>query len=195
MEKKTRGKIKIDIEKTPIENITSILAQTYPTELAVAKLGENFTKNGKINFNGISIYATDSNKQETGDKNFARIAFETRANHVLRHRNRRCISIYIRNQKVSISDVIWAVTTCTETKQANNEIKAKKEEEQAAERAAEAAREKELSDLHEMSHLSENVGISGNWWEKEKFDIGIKKLTKEQVIAIGKAIYNAGIIL
>jgi hypothetical protein len=173
-----------------LENVAEVLKMTYPIELTLSKLASDSRRN-VINLNGVEIYPADSNKCNTDHMMaFHRIGFQTK--YRLGRRRDKIRSIPINKGKISISDVIWGVETLREAKSENDKVEAERLERERIQKAEQAAEEKKMSDLREEAHLSDSMELGTHWDSDDLYRISFGRLTREQVIKIGKAIYNAG---
>ena len=111
MERKNRGTYNINFEKTPIQNLISLLKLTFPLETTIAKMREeDFAKYNEINLLGISIrpsgkYRWDRHLKDTRDLKKFVFYTKTPSNVNYRRSITRSVPIQRRTNKVSLSKV------------------------------------------------------------------------------------------
>ena len=207
MEKKNRGTYKVNPNISPKENVVALLKLTFPIETTIAKMDNSLeAKNdnepyyrrglGTFTLNNVTAYPSARNRWTdcTEIKDFQRVVFSTRTSRKETYNRRIMRSVPVVKGKISLTKVTRLLTDFA--KHYDEYVK-----EQEAERIEQEKREvlrkkneKKLTDLQDIIKLPKTVRLGYSEYrdeENKKFDLDIRELKEEQVVAIAQAIKEA----
>lgn len=208
MEQKNRGTYKVNPNKTPKENVVSLLAMIAPIDITLAKMTGTLepTKNDNVPYwrvradtlrlNEVNVFPTSRNRwSECSEiKDFQRVAFQTKTSRKHTYNRSMLRSVPVVKGKISLTKVTRLLTQFAEY---NKEWEKEQEQERIEQEKKEAIRkanEKKLVDLKNAVNLPRcvDLGYSGYRDEPNRtFDIDIRGLKEAQVVAIAIAIKGA----
>jgi hypothetical protein len=209
MEQKNRGTYKVNPNKTPKENVVSLLAMIAPMDTTLAKMtgtlepteNDNMPYWGRradtLRLNEVNVFPASRNRwSECSEiKDFQRVAFQTKTSRKHTYNRSMLRSVPVVKGKISLTKVTRLLTQFAEY---NKEWETEQEAERIELAKREAIRrdnEKRLVGLKHAIKLPPFVHLrySGYHHDKpdQKFDIDIQELKEEQVIAIAIAIKEA----
>jgi hypothetical protein len=208
MEQKNRGTYKVNPNKTPKENVVSLLAMIAPMDTTLAKMTGTLEvkeddnvpywrrRADTLRLNEVNVFPTSRSRwSECSEiKDFHRVAFQTKTSRKHTYSKNMLRSVPVVKGKISLTKVTRLLTQFAEY---NKEYEKEQEAERIEQERRDALRkvnEKRIVDLRNMLKLPRCVGLNYTGYreeEKKKFDISISDLKEEQVVAIATAIKEA----
>lgn len=208
MEQKNRGTYKVNLNKTPKENVVSLLAMIAPMDTTLAKMtgtleakeDDNVHYWGRradtLRLNEVNVFPTSRNRWSecTEIKDFQRVAFQTKTSRKHTYNRSMFRSVPVVKGKISLTKVTRLLTQFAEY---NKEYEKEQEAERIEQEKREILRkknEKRLVNLRNAIKLPSCVSLGYSGYREEenkKFDLEIQGLKEEQVVAIGVAIKEA----
>ena len=170
---------KIDLTKTPQENITEVLKLTVPIQLTVNKMSGS----SLLRIDGVTITAMRDKYNTTGDSNdFIRIQFHMQMpGHYYGRGSTKNWSVMVRDGKISLS---WVSKVLREL---GDLFKEGKENEDKANEKLRIENEK-IKDMRQRSGLSKEFSLSYSIGSNEfSVYINMRKLTENQVMEMSSA--------
>ncbi len=196
MEKKNRGTFKVDYNKTPNENLISLIKLTFPLEITMAKMKAEdkfINSSGEIEINGVTIRTTQHYKWERQPKETRDIHAFTFNTRYLHNGYRSSITRSVPVQtdgKVSLTKITKILSTFSELNKEWQASEAIRKQKEAEEQKIREANERKLNKLVKEVKLPSNASLQHSSWEAtcDTYDIHIDEVNEEQARTIAEVI-------
>jgi hypothetical protein len=208
MEQKNRGTYKVNPNKTPKENVVALLAMVAPMDTTLAKMTGTLEVKDEtapywrrradtLRLNEVNAFPSSRNRWSecTEIKDFQRVVFNTKTARSVNYRRDIMRSVPVVKGKISLTKVTRLLTEFAKLNQDFVNEQEREKIEQAKREAIRKENEKKLTDLRNSVKLPKfvDLGYAGHRYDEVnmRYDIDIRGLKEEQVVAIAIAINEA----
>jgi hypothetical protein len=207
MEQKNRGTYKVKTNLSPKENVVALLAMTFPMDTTLAKMTGDLEAKGDalpywrrradtLTLNNVFAYPASRSRWNecTEIKDFQRVIFSTKTSRSVNYRKEILRSVPVVKGKISLAKTTRLLTEFAKLHADYEKEQEQERIEQEKREAIRKANEKKLEDLRNSLKLPKCVDLGYSDYRdipNRTFDIDIRGLKKEQVVAIAIAIKEA----